>query len=372
MAERLALTNLEGAGRRASKAGLAVLGSRPLNCETPICEQLGVITPNARFYIRSHFDIPRLDPASWRLSVGGLVDRPLRLTLGDLRALPSRSLIVTLECAGNGRSLLQPPAEGEQWQLGAVSTAEWTGVPVIEVLNRAGVRPGAREVVFRGADSGTPRGRTDVIRFERSLMLDWARNPDVLLAYAMNGEPLPADHGYPLRVVVPGWYGMASVKWLTEIDVVDRPFAGHFQVNAYVVEHQRCGETVNEPVTRAGVRALITEPARDQPVTRGELVLRGFAWSGRAPVTRVEVDVGSGWEEACLLDEPLLYAWRRWELITQVHSVGRIVLRARASDASGQTQPDTPAWNRLGYGNNAVQLLPIAVVATNGGTAAAR
>lgn len=363
MAKRSIHIDQARAARRAFENGLAILRSQPLNCETPLCAQSGIITPNARFYVRTHFDIPRLDAARWSLSVGGLVDRPVRLTLRDVRALPSRSLIVTLECAGNGRSFLHPPVDGEQWNVGAVSTAEWTGVPLVEILDRVGVRPGAQEVVVRGADRGTPRGLRDVTRFERSLTLDSARNPDVLLAYAMNGEPLPAEHGYPLRVVVPGWYGMASVKWLTEIDVIDRPFMGHFQVNAYVVERERHGEVVKEPVTRTAVRALITEPARDETVVQGEVTVRGVAWSGHAPVTRVEVDVGNGWHDARLLDQPLPYAWRRWELGTQLNTVGQVVLRARASDASGRTQPEIAAWNRLGYGNNAFHSLPIAVVA---------
>ncbi|MGH7427334.1 MAG: sulfite oxidase [Candidatus Methylomirabilaceae bacterium] len=347
--------------RQAREAGLVVLGERPLNCETPLPAQVGIITPTARFYIRSHFDVPRLDPATWRLAVGGLVERPLSLSLPALRRLPSRSLIVTLECAGNGRSLMEPAVEGEQWQLGAVSTAEWTGVPLVEVLNHAGVKRTAQEVVFRGADRGTPRGRTNSIRFERSLTLDWARHPDVLLAFAMNGEPLRPDHGSPLRLVVPGWYGMASVKWLNEVEVVDRPFTGHFQVTSYVFERERDGLVVKEPVTRERVRSLIIEPARDETVVRGELVVRGLAWSGQAPVTRVEVSVGGAWEEARLLDQSLTYAWRRWELMTQVETTGDLELRARARDASGQTQPDRPEWNRLGYCNNAIQLLPIAV-----------
>jgi DMSO/TMAO reductase YedYZ molybdopterin-dependent catalytic subunit len=323
---------------------------------------VGIITPNGRFYIRSHFDVPRLDTATWRLAVGGAVERPLRLSVPELRRLPSRSSIVTMECAGNGRSFLDPPTGGEQWGLGAVGTAEWTGVPLVEVLNNAGVRPTAQEVVFRGADSGTPRGRTDTIRFERSLTLDWACNPDVLLAYAMNGEPLPAEHGFPLRLVVPGWYGMASVKWLSEIAVVDRPFAGHFQINSYVFERQRDGGVVREPVSRERVRALIIEPAPDQAVARGELVVRGLAWSGQAAVTRVEVSAGGAWEEARLLDHPLPSAWRRWELTVRVDTPGQVVLRARASDASGHTQPDRSDWNRLGYCNNAIQLVPIAVM----------
>jgi DMSO/TMAO reductase YedYZ molybdopterin-dependent catalytic subunit len=334
---------------------MRVLTSRPLNAEVDLPAQVGVITPNTSFYVRNHFDIPELDPRNWRLSIGGRVDRPLSLSLPELRRLPSRSLVVTLECAGNGRALVDPPVDGEQWHLGAVSTAEWTGVPLAVVLDRAGLGHNAREVVFRGADRGTPRGQPDALRFERSLPLDVARNPDVLLAYAMNGEPLPAEHGFPLRLVVPGWYGMASVKWLSAIDVTDRPFAGFFQVDRYVVE--------NEPLSQMRVRALITEPADGATVPRGDLLIRGLAWSGRASVTRVDVAIGDKWTEARLPDDPIRHAWRRWELTTRVDDVGAVVLRARATDASGDTQPERPVWNRLGYRNNVVQAVRVDVIA---------
>ncbi len=202
--------------------------AHPLNCETSIPALLGgVVMPNARFYVRNHFQIPVLDAATFRLAVGGLVERPLSLSLRDLHNMRSHTLAVTLECAGNGRTLFDPPIAGEKWNLGAVSTAEWTGVPLAEILDRAGVRRGAREVVFRGADGGVVDGGSEPIRFERSLPLDQARDPDVLVAYAMNGEPLPIQHGQPLRLVVPGWYAVASVKWLTEIEVIDDPFKGH-------------------------------------------------------------------------------------------------------------------------------------------------
>src|SRR2546430_5471503 len=169
--------------------------------------------------------------------------------------MPSQAQFVTLECAGNGRSLLSPRVNGEQWNLGAVSTAEWTGVPLAEVLDRAGVRTGAREIVFKGADGGSLAAHPRQTRFERSLQLDRAREPDVLLAYAMNGEPLPVQHGFPLRLIVPGWYAVASVKWLTDIELIDRPFAGQYQAEKYWYEWERGGETARAPVTLQQVRA---------------------------------------------------------------------------------------------------------------------
>jgi DMSO/TMAO reductase YedYZ molybdopterin-dependent catalytic subunit len=318
--------------------------------------------PNAHFYVRNHFQLPDLDPSVWRLQVGGHVERALSLTLHDVQRLPSQSLIVTLECAGNGRALLAPKVDGEQWELGAVSTAEWTGVPLVEVLDRAGVRPGAREVVFRGADSGSVADRDETVRFERSLGVSGARDSETLLAYAMNGEPLPLQHGFPLRLVVPGWYGVASVKWLTEIEVVQDPFAGFFQTDRYVYEWQRDEGLVTEPVTLQRVRSLITEPGADDQVEVGEVAVRGVAWSGAAPIVRVEVSMDRGaWQEARLLGDRKRHSWQWWEMFTHIDRPGRIELRARATDLAGRTQPERPEWNRLGYGSNAIQVVPIQV-----------
>jgi DMSO/TMAO reductase YedYZ molybdopterin-dependent catalytic subunit len=247
--------------------------------------------PNAHFYVRNHFQIPDLDPEGWRLRVTGLVERELSLSLRDLHNLPTQTLVVTLECAGNGRALLDPPVEGERWGLGAVSTAEWTGVPLVEVLDRAGATSGAREVLFRGADGGEVEGRPGRTSFERSLTLDIARDGEVLLAYAMNGEALPVQHGYPLRAIVPGWYAVASVKWLTDIELIGVPFRGHYQTDKYRYEWEEDGRVVTEPVSLQRVRALITEPRADEEVGPGELAIRGVAWSGTAPVARVEVSV---------------------------------------------------------------------------------
>jgi DMSO/TMAO reductase YedYZ molybdopterin-dependent catalytic subunit len=351
----------EEACQRAIEAGLVVHRAHPLNCETSIPALIGgVVMPNAHFYVRNHFQIPDLDAARWRLEVGGAAERELSLSLRDLHNMPSQTMVVTLECAGNGRSLLDPPVEGEKWGLGAVSTAEWTGVPLVEVLDRAGVRPNAREVLFRGADGGTVEGRAT--RFERSLTVDRARDADALLAYAMNGEALPVQHGYPLRLVVPGWYAVTSVKWLTEIEVLDAPFRGHYQTDKYLYEWPRDGQVVREPVSLQRVRALITEPAAEDEVDRGELAIRGVAWSGAAAIARVEVSVAGGpWHEARLLGARHRHSWQWWELMTRLDRPGEAVLRARATDLAGRTQPDSAEWNGLGYGNNAVYQLPVRV-----------
>jgi DMSO/TMAO reductase YedYZ molybdopterin-dependent catalytic subunit len=319
--------------------------------------------PNAHFYVRNHFQIPILDPDAYRLAVSGAVDRPLSLSLRDVRNMPAQTMVVTLECAGNGRTLFDPAVPGEKWNLGAVSTAEWTGVPLVEVLDRAGVRSEGREVLFRGADGGAVDGASGGIQFERSLAVADARQGDVLLAYAMNGEPLPVQHGFPLRVVVPDWYAVASVKWLMEIELIDRPFAGHYQAEKYWYEWQRDGRTVREPCTLQRVRALITEPAPNEALPRGELTVRGVAWSGAAPVARVEVSLeGGSWQDARLIGDRQRHRWQSWELITRVQDAGPLTVRARATDLAGRTQPDVAEWNRLGYGNNAIQQVPIRIL----------
>ena len=353
----------EEAYQQAFEAGMVVHRAHPLNCETSIPALIGgAVMPNRRFYVRNHFQIPQLDATSWRLNVLGLVERPLSLSLRDLVKMPSQTEFVTLECAGNGRSLLNPRVNGEQWNLGAVSTAEWTGVPLAEVLNRAGVKAGAREVVFRGADSGKLEVSGEPIRFERSLSMDDAQGSGALLAYAMNGEALPIVHGYPLRVIVPGWYAVASVKWLTQIDVISDRFSGHYQTEAYYYEWRRGGQLIREPVSVQRVRSLITEPEPESEVELGELPIRGVAWSGAAPIARVEVSIGGGpWQDARLVGAPRLHSWQGWELIVRLEHPGSTVLAARATDMASRTQADSPEWNRLGYGNNAIQKIRIDV-----------
>lgn len=353
----------EEACQWAIDAGLVVHRAHPLNCETSLPALVGGnVMPNASFYVRNHFQIPKVDPAVWRLCVNGLVDRPLNLSLRDLTNMPSQTRVVTLECAGNGRSQLDPQVKGEQWNFGAVSTAEWTGVPLVEVLDRAGVQRGASEVLFRGIDSGMVEGLSESIRFERSLCLADARDADVLLAYAMNGEPLPMQHGYPLRVIVPDWYAVASVKWLAEIEVIKNTFHGHYQTGSYFYEWQRDGTTVTEPVTLQRVRSLITEPEADAQIERGELTIRGVAWSGAAPIGRVDVSINGGpWRETRLVGERKRHSWQWWELFLNVDAPGTLDIRARAADLASRKQPAEPEWNRLGYGNNAIQKIQVSV-----------
>jgi len=338
----------------AARAGLVVHQAEPLNCETPLAGLDGDVTPTARFYRRNHFPIPVLDPAAWRLGVGGMVHRPLSLSLRELTRLPAQTLAVTLECAGNGRALRRPPAPGVQWGPGAVGTAEWTGPRLADVLARAGIRPGACEVIFGGADQGQAAdGSPRSIRFERSLPVRDALESGALLAYAMNGQPLPVRHGYPLRLVVPGWYAVASVKWLTDIRVVAEPFDGFFQAVHYVYDWDRGGHGTPEPVREMQVRALITRPCAGQELPAGGVIVRGVAWSGAAPVARVEVSVAGGpWRKARLIGAPAAHGWQQWEFLAGGLRPGDVTVRARATDLAGRVQPGRPEWNRLGYGTN--------------------
>ncbi len=337
----------------AAQAGLVVNGAEPLNCETPVGMLGGRVAPTAQFYRRNHFPIPVLDEATWRLDVSGMVHRPLSLSLHELTMLPAETMAVTLECAGNSRRMFRPLVPGEQWGFGAVGTAEWTGVLLADVLRRAGIQRGAREVIFGGADRGTVDGAPHPIHFERSLSVADAAESGALLAYAMNGQPLPARHGYPLRLVVPGWYAVASVKWLSDIRVAEEPFGGFFQTERYVYEWHRGGTEVREPVRLQEVRALFTRPVSGQEMASGGLIVRGVAWSGAAPIGRVEVSVDSGtWQKARLVGVPAAHGWQQWEFLASGLQPGEASIRARATDLAGRIQPERPEWNRRGYGGN--------------------
>jgi DMSO/TMAO reductase YedYZ molybdopterin-dependent catalytic subunit len=347
-----------------TQPGLIVLRQEPFNAEIPLTEQIGLLTPNPYFYVRSHFTIPHLDVAAWRLSVGGEVANPFQLTFDELRSLPTRSILVTLECAGNGRRLLNPTVGGEQWGYGAVSTAEWTGVPLREVLAKAGLKDRADNVVIEGADQGNVAEAAGTIHFARRLTLDCALDKDTLLAYAMNGSLLPREHGFPIRLVVPGWYGVASVKWVSRITAMTGPTHLHFQDEAYVMTHPERGDAAKTPLTTTRVRSLILAPASGETLRTGPHVIRGLAWSGAASIALVEVSVDGGgtWEAAEFVSDPERHAWRRWEFRWLARDVGETTLASRAIDADGHTQPIDPEWNRLGYANNAIQRLRVQVV----------
>lgn len=326
------------------------------------------VTPPGLHYVLVHYDIPAVDPAAWRLQIGGRVARPRSLSLAQLRALPAVTRAVTLECAGNGRALLEPRPISQPWLTEAVGTAEWTGVPLARLLDDAGLGDDVVELLFSGLDRGVEDGVEQ--RYERSLPLADARAGDVLLAYAMNGAPLPPQHGFPLRLVVPGWYGMAHVKWLGAITALTEPFAGYQQAVGYrlYASEDEAAEGGGAPVTRIAPRSLTIPPGipdfltRERVLGAGRCVLAGRAWSGRAPIARVEVsaDGGERWSDAAL-DPPLgPHAWRGWTWAWDA-TPGDWTLCSRATDAAGATQPLTPVWNVKGYVNNAVERIPVTV-----------
>ncbi|WP_406428216.1 sulfite oxidase [Streptomyces sp. NBC_01589] len=332
------------------------------------------LTPSGLHYVLVHYDIPYVPDTSvarshgWQLTVHGRVRRPLALDVAALRSFPAVTLRVTMECAGNGRALLAPRPVSQPWLVEAVGTAEWTGVPLRLLLAEAGVEPDAVEAVFSGADHGVERGVEQDYR--RSLPLDVATgdDPEVLVAYRMNGGPLPPQHGHPLRLVVPGWYGMAHVKWLREIRLTGTPFTGFQQAMAYRYR-QEPGDP-GQPVTRMAPRALMIPPgypdfmSRIRFVRPGRVLLEGRAWSGWPPVTRVEVttDDCRSWYDAELTPPDRsgahLWAWQRWQSFW-IATPGNHVLAARATDAAGRVQPLTQPWNRGGFGNNRVQRIPV-------------
>jgi DMSO/TMAO reductase YedYZ molybdopterin-dependent catalytic subunit len=321
------------------------------------------VTPAGMHYLLIHFDVPETDDATWSVSIGGLVREPLELSMADLRARPSVTMAVTMECAGNGRALLSPRPISQPWLGEAVGTAEWTGTRLRPLLEEAGPLDEAVELVFAGADRGI-QGEVEQ-DYERSLTLDDAMGEDVILAYEMNGGPIPPQHGFPLRLLVPGWYGMTSVKWLTRITAVSEPFEG-FQQLAY--RYRQRPEDEGMPVTRMDPRSLMIPPGvpdfmtRSRIVDAGRHVLRGRAWSGWGPIDRVEVsaDGGATWNTAELGDAASPHAWCSWSLDWDAHP-GTAELCCRAADRAGNEQPLEPSWNLGGFSNNAVQRVSVEV-----------
>ena len=320
------------------------------------------ITPLGLHYLLVHYDIPVVDPATWRLAVAGT--RELSLSLDDLRARDAVTAPVTMECAGNGRALLEPRPVSQPWLTEAVGTAAWTGVPLAPLLAEAGIPDGAVEVVFTGLDRGVEGGVEQL--YERSLSVDDAMRDDVMLAYACNGVPLPPQHGFPLRLLVPGWYGMTSVKWLQRIGFTREPFTGYQMVTGY---RMRAGEDdPGTPVTRMEPRSLIAPPGipdfmtRRRFLTAGRHRLEGRAWSGWGAIEQVDIstDGGETWRPASPGSAPGPAAWTPFALDWEA-TEGEHVLCSRARDASGRTQPAAPPWNVGGYANNALQRIPVTV-----------
>jgi DMSO/TMAO reductase YedYZ molybdopterin-dependent catalytic subunit len=345
--------------------GRIVRTEEPLNLEMPFETVESFITPTQSFYVRTHFPIPAIDRDAWWLHVEGEVEKPFALNYEELLKLESLTVPVTLECAGNTRNFLTPNVKGVQWRLGAVGTAEWTGVPLAAVLDRALVRPQAHEVILEGADGDIlddPKSPPGELRFARSIPLGKARR-DVLLAYRMNGKDLPPEHGFPLRAIVPGWYAMASVKWLQRIIVADQPFTGYYQTIDYAYWKRRGDIAELTPLTEIQVKAEIAKPSQGEIIPANSSVrVHGAAWTSNGEIVKVELstDGGSTWTEAKLLGKSTQNAWRLWEFDWQTHGVaGNQLLVARATDSLGRTQPVERDRDRGTYMIN--HLLPITV-----------
>jgi DMSO/TMAO reductase YedYZ molybdopterin-dependent catalytic subunit len=320
------------------------------------------VTPAGLHYLLVHFDIPAIDASAWRLQIRGLFENPFPVGLEEIKSLPAKTLRVTMECAGNGRGQLTPRYPSVPWLEEGVSTADWTGVPLAKLLVRARPSEGVTEIVFYGADRGFDAGVEH--NFARSLTLAEAMREEVLVAYAMNGSPLPPQHGAPLRLVVPRWYGMASVKWLQAIEAVDRPFDGLQQARSY--HFRRDAGEKGEPCSLMRVNSLMAPPGipdfytRKRVVDAGEVTIVGRAWSGVAPITRVEFGVDGSWHAASLEEVRGSYAWQGWRTSWQA-TAGEHELSCRASDTAGNVQPLDPPWDVSGFGNNGVQRIQVTV-----------
>ncbi len=334
---------------------MKIMTERPLNAETPVESLRTWTTDNTVFFKRNQgqfMDNPAV-LSDWTLCLDGLVQNERVLTFGDIRRLPKVVLADTLECSGNGRSLLKDKASGNPWTIGGVGNAIWGGVWLKELLEKAGLKDNARHVSFEGFDQ--PLGSAG-IKFIRSIPLEKAID-STLLAYEMNGEPLPVEHGYPLRALALGWTGANCVKWLKRITVLENPYEGFFMDNVYRVfqkgEDSKSGAVVRD----ISLKSIIVEPAKDATLSTGIIPIRGSAYAGEAGIKQVEVsvDAGSTWHKARLVGPNEDYAWRHWEYLWDVHQPGDYTIMARATDTNGQRQPESAHWNVLGYGNNGVR-----------------
>lgn len=353
---------------KAAFPGMITREKEPVNLEFPFPTLNSRITPNNQFYIRGHFPIPQLLASSWKLAIDGEVKQEVTFTYDELRKLPSKKVMATLECAGNGRANLAPKVKGLLWEQGGIGNAEWTGVPLSVLLDKAGVKSGAIEIILEGADIGEvteePKspGR---IHFARSLPLTKALQAEVIIAYQMNGKDLAPEHGFPVRAIIPGWYGMASVKWLTKITATSTPFKGYWQTLEYAYWQRKEDLPTLTAVTEVLIKAEIARPALHEVVPAGKLYrVYGAAWCGESEVAKVEIstDEGKSWQQAKLLESQIPYTWRLWEFNWQVPAqAGKQKLTVRATDKKGNTQPEEHDKDRRTYMINKMAPLEIEV-----------
>ena len=335
---------------------LRTVSDSPYNAETPLPALLYEVTPSELVYVRNHFDVPELKASEWNLRLTGAIHESRSISYLDLTKLPAKTLRMTLECAGNGRARMDPSPEGTPWGYGAVSVVEFAGTSLSNVLDLVEISEDAAEVVFHGADQGeVASGRMEP--YVRSLPMEVAFNPDTILAWEMNGEPLTANHGFPLRLVVPDWYGMASVKWLEQIVVSQDRFRGFFQ-NEHYVYSEEDGTPEGEPVRHIRVRSLILNAALKE---EGKFEIIGIAWTGEGIISKVEIswDSGNEWHEAELASSRSAFDTQRWRFLWTVEEGKEFEFVTRAADSAGNIQPLKDRWNRGGYGNNGLHALRV-------------
>jgi sulfite oxidase len=350
------------------KEDLIIRSYRFFDLETPVEYFDTWLTPAQHFFVRNHMHEPStLDTSSWQLSISGEVEKPFTISLAELSKLEAHAIVNTLECAGNGRAFHTPKVPGVQWQKGAVSTGRFSGPRLHDLLERAGVKPTGKHVMFSGLDEVPGK----VPPFIRSIPIEKAMDPDTLVATQLNGAPLPKHNGFPARAMVPGWIGAASCKWLTEIKVLDKEFEGNFMSPGYRMPNQpvKPGEAVKpedtHPVTALNVKSLITAPLDGSTARSRPLNIKGVAWAGEADITRVEIstDGGNAWKAADLGKDRSHYAWRMFEFKWKAPKAGDYTILSRATDSQGRVQPVTPVWNPSGYLNNAIDQVKIHVQA---------
>jgi DMSO/TMAO reductase YedYZ molybdopterin-dependent catalytic subunit len=346
--------------------GMILRSFRFVDLETPVEYFNSWLTPVPHFFVRNHMHEPsELDAHDWRLTVGGEVEKPLTLSLSELSKIETHSVVNTLECAGNGRNLHRPQVPGIQWGKGAVSTARFSGPRLRDVLQRAGVKPTGKHVMFRGLDEVPGK----VPPFIRSIPIEKALDADTLIATHMNGSPLTRHHGFPARTLVPGWIGAASCKWLTEIKLLDAEFVGNFMSPGYRFPNQpaKPGDAVKpedtHPLTALNVKSVISGPSEGASLKAGKIAVHGAAWAGEGDITKVEIstDGGASWSPAKLGHDQAHYAWRLWSYDWKAGQSGDYTIQSRATDSLGRTQPTTAVWNPSGYLYNAVDQVKIHV-----------
>ncbi|MGG1399648.1 sulfite oxidase [Bacillus salipaludis] len=354
---------MQNSQKPSAKSYLITKTLDPENQETPIQFIHEDFVTEKLFYRRNHFSYPNFVSSFYWLTIGGLVNFTRNFSLEEIQALPSKTVKSVLECAGNKRGFFKPKVFGEQWQKGAISQGIWKGVSLRTLLRYTGVLETAREVVFEGYDFGERTDSNEVTYFSRSLPIEKALHPDTLISYEYNGKPLPFKHGFPLRLIVPEWYAMASVKWIKKITVIDHEFKGPFQAVDYVYYPKKDSDEGKLPVTTMKINSTIQQPMDRQILDTGVHTIAGIAWTGRGVITKIEVSVDGGltWSLADLVQSPEKYAWVRWEYKWEVLEKGEYTILSRAMESEGEKQPKEAVWNRKGYGYNAIDMIKVKI-----------